>query len=90
MTLHVIYDVRPSMISKVDRIWGFDRYLVVCVIISLLCFNQNIRWADNKTTVVFQQPRPGPKLPKGENYFTIGWKQVCSRNLLASLSLILR
>ena len=76
MTLHLIYDVRPSMISKVDRIWGFDRYLVVYVIISLLCFNQNIWRADNKTTVVFQQPRPGPKLPKGENYFTIGWKQV--------------
>ena len=63
--------------SKVDRIWGFDRYLVVCVIISLPCSYQNIRRADKKTTVVFQQPRPGPKLPKGENYFTIGWKQVC-------------
>ena|SRR5712671_2851356 len=26
--------------------------------------------------VIFQQPRPGPKLPKGEHYLTIGWKQV--------------
>ena len=26
--------------------------------------------------VVYQQPRPGPKLPKGEHYLTIGWKQV--------------
>jgi hypothetical protein len=27
-------------------------------------------------TVIYQQPRPGPKLPKGESYLTIGWKQV--------------
>jgi MFS-type transporter involved in bile tolerance (Atg22 family) len=26
--------------------------------------------------VVFQQPRPGPKLPPGEHYVTIGWKQI--------------
>ncbi|KAG1815769.1 vacuole effluxer Atg22 like-domain-containing protein [Suillus subaureus] len=26
--------------------------------------------------VVFQEPRPGPKLPKGEHYLTIGWKQI--------------
>ncbi|KAI9447661.1 MFS general substrate transporter [Lactarius indigo] len=25
---------------------------------------------------IFQQPRPGPKLPKGENYLTISWKQI--------------
>ncbi|KAI9743395.1 MAG: hypothetical protein M1818_003242 [Claussenomyces sp. TS43310] len=25
---------------------------------------------------LFQQPRPGPKIPKGSNYATIGWKQV--------------
>ncbi|KAF8261785.1 autophagy-related protein 22-like protein [Lactarius quietus] len=25
---------------------------------------------------VFQQPRPGPNLPKGESYLTIGWKQI--------------
>ncbi|TFK28943.1 MFS general substrate transporter [Coprinopsis marcescibilis] len=25
---------------------------------------------------IFQQPRPGPPLPKGENYLTIGWKQI--------------
>ncbi|OBZ70315.1 Autophagy-related protein 22-1 [Grifola frondosa] len=25
---------------------------------------------------VFQQPRPGPPLPKGEHYLTIGWKQI--------------
>ncbi|KAF9226805.1 MFS general substrate transporter [Gyrodon lividus] len=25
---------------------------------------------------IYQLPRPGPPLPKGENYFTIGWKQI--------------
>ncbi|KAG1873634.1 autophagy-related protein 22-like protein [Suillus subalutaceus] len=25
---------------------------------------------------VFQEPRPGPELPKGEYYLTIGWKQI--------------
>lgn len=25
---------------------------------------------------IFQQPRPGPKLPKGSSYLSIGWKQV--------------
>ncbi|KAJ7510636.1 autophagy-related protein 22-like protein [Mycena galericulata] len=25
---------------------------------------------------IFQQPRPGPPLPKGERYITIGWKQI--------------
>ncbi|KII94730.1 hypothetical protein PLICRDRAFT_33542 [Plicaturopsis crispa FD-325 SS-3] len=25
---------------------------------------------------IFQQPRPGPALPKGEHYITIGWKQI--------------
>ncbi|TEB37124.1 hypothetical protein FA13DRAFT_1880245 [Coprinellus micaceus] len=25
---------------------------------------------------IFQQPRPGPPVPKGESYLTIGWKQI--------------
>ncbi|KAK7696120.1 hypothetical protein QCA50_000763 [Cerrena zonata] len=25
---------------------------------------------------IFQQPRPGPRLPKGEHYLTVGWKQI--------------
>ncbi|KAG0703844.1 autophagy-related protein 22-like protein [Suillus ampliporus] len=25
---------------------------------------------------VFQEPRPGPALPKGERYLTVGWKQI--------------
>ena len=34
--------------------------------------------------VIFQQPRPGPPLPKGESYLTIGWKQVSSLKHLNS------
>jgi len=30
----------------------------------------------NVNKVIFQQPRPGPPLPKGESYLTIGWKQI--------------
>jgi hypothetical protein len=26
--------------------------------------------------VIFQQPRPGPSLPQGEHYYSIGWRQV--------------
>lgn len=33
-------------------------------------------WGLIDLPVIFQQPRPGPPLPKGESYFTIGWKQV--------------
>ncbi|KZP21589.1 MFS general substrate transporter [Athelia psychrophila] len=25
---------------------------------------------------IYQQPRPGPPLPKGEHYITVGWKQI--------------
>ncbi|TFY79226.1 hypothetical protein EWM64_g4783 [Hericium alpestre] len=25
---------------------------------------------------IFQQPRPGPPMPKGESYLTVGWKQI--------------
>ncbi|KAG6815216.1 hypothetical protein H0H93_010565, partial [Arthromyces matolae] len=28
------------------------------------------------SSVIFQQPRPGPPVPKGESYLTIGWKQI--------------
>jgi MFS-type transporter involved in bile tolerance (Atg22 family) len=38
-------------------------------------FVQSYRSPDSGT-VVFQQPRPGPKLPPGENYIMIGWKQI--------------
>ena len=40
------------------------------------------RTLTSKQPVIFQQPRPGPKLQKGENYLTIGWKQVCNTPFL--------
>jgi hypothetical protein len=39
--------------------------------------------------VIYQQPRPGPKLPKGESYLTIGWKQVHNRQFFLVSHLIL-
>lgn len=45
---------------------------------------------DMHLKVVFAQPRPGPSLPKGEHYLTIGWKQVClTYSLFRELCLIL-
>ena len=41
--------------------------------------------AHGEPLVVYQQPRPGPKLPKGESYLTIGWKQVPTQRLSAFL-----
>lgn len=38
--------------------------------------------------VVYQQPRPGPKLSKGESYLTIGWKQVPAQLLSAFLDTV--
>ncbi|KAF9231904.1 hypothetical protein BU15DRAFT_67945, partial [Melanogaster broomeanus] len=34
---------------------------------------------DSSFAVIFQLPRPGPPLPKGEHYRTIGWKQLFAR-----------
>jgi len=39
--------------------------------------------------VIYQQPRPGPKLPKGESYLTIGWKQVIYLTFLLTRTLFL-
>ena len=40
----------------------------------------------SKRSVLFQQPRPGPNLPKGESYLTIGWKQVRKAKVSFQLS----
>ncbi len=55
---------------KDELLLGPGRYLVVCV--SIL----RPRKLTDGHLVIYQQPRPGPKLPKGESYLTIGWKQV--------------
>ena len=40
-----------------------------------------IEWpaGTDRGLVIYQCPRPGPPLPKGESYLTIGWKQVNKR-----------
>ena len=68
-------EVYSRLKSKHEWILGSDWYLVVCVR-SSWCFI--LRLDDDGTAVIYQQPRPGPKLPMGESYLTIGWKQVRS------------
>ncbi|KAG5641511.1 hypothetical protein DXG03_004840 [Asterophora parasitica] len=36
----------------------------------------HLPFGDKYLMIVFQQPRPGPPVPKGESYLTIGWKQI--------------
>lgn len=38
--------------------------------------------------VIYQLPRPGPLLPKGEHYLTIGWKQVAIKHLISTRLII--
>ncbi|KAH9833644.1 MFS general substrate transporter [Rhodofomes roseus] len=63
---------------------------VLCLNLSILLPLVNNPLVDNYTMVltnmywiilgiwwfIFQQPRPGPPLPKGEHYVTVGWKQI--------------
>lgn len=63
---------------------GPARDLVVYVF-SNVCANRYASVAHGELLVVYQQPRPGPKLPKGESYLTIGWKQVPIHHLSAFL-----
>lgn len=41
-----------------------------------LPFSFLLRCANVYRIVIYQQPRPGPSLPKGTNYLTIGWRQI--------------
>ena len=36
------------------------------------------KFFESQGLVIFQQHRPGPSLPEGQSYLTIGWKQVKS------------
>lgn len=47
---------------------------MVFVFVSFACLSVSI--ADAASLVILQEPRPGPPLPKGEYYWTIGWKQI--------------
>lgn len=56
-----------------ERILGAVGHLVVYVFTPSPVFSSILI---TFYAVIFQQPRPGPPLPKGEHYVTIGWKQV--------------
>jgi hypothetical protein len=63
--------------TKHEWILGFDWYLVVCVRSCRLRPEAFGSFTNVDTpAVIYQQPRPGPKLPNRESYLTIGWKQV--------------
>jgi hypothetical protein len=82
-TLQTSYGTMVGSPLKPKHEWilGSDWNLVVCVRSCRLHpeVSGSITNVD-APAVIYQQPRPGPKLPKGESYVTIGWKQV--RNYL--------
>ncbi|EKM59858.1 uncharacterized protein PHACADRAFT_206077 [Phanerochaete carnosa HHB-10118-sp] len=79
---------RISNISSMHSAVGYIATL--CLNLTLLLPLQNNPKVDNYVLVlvngywvllgiwwfIFQQPRPGPQLPKGEHYLTVGWKQI--------------
>jgi len=79
---------RISNISTMHSNWG---YLFTSLLnLSILLPLNNNPMVDQYTIVltnfywvmlgiwwfIFQAPRPGPPVPKGSSYFTIGWKQI--------------
>ena len=68
---------------KYEWVLGSDWYLVVCVRSCWLHPEDSGSFTNvDAPPVIYQQPRPGPKLPKGESYLTIGWKQVRTHLLI--------
>jgi MFS-type transporter involved in bile tolerance (Atg22 family) len=83
--------IEKSKISSVSMFYLFFGDVVALLLnLSLLLPLKRNPKADNYVIVlttgywvlsgiwwfIFQQPRPGPKLPKGESYLIIGWKQI--------------
>ncbi|KLO05189.1 MFS general substrate transporter [Schizopora paradoxa] len=83
--------LEKNRISNISTMHSNIGYVVtLCLNLSLLLPLMNNPKVDNYVIVltngywvltgiwwyIFQQPRPGPKLPKGEHYITIGWKQI--------------
>jgi hypothetical protein len=60
------------LITAQMRIGSFLGFGGVSVIVLKFCKTV----FEPQRLVIFQQHRPGPPLPKGESYLTIGWKQV--------------
>lgn len=83
--------LEKNRISNISTTHSNIGYIVtLCLNLSLLLPLQNNPLVDNYTLVltnaywvitgiwwfIFQEPRPGPPLPKDEHYITIGWKQI--------------
>ncbi|KIJ31434.1 hypothetical protein M422DRAFT_185927 [Sphaerobolus stellatus SS14] len=83
--------LEKNKISNISTAHSNIGYIMTLALnLSILLPLQNNPKVDNYTIVltnaywvvtgiwwfIFQQPRPGPKLPKGESYLTIGWKQI--------------
>ncbi|EED77775.1 predicted protein [Postia placenta Mad-698-R] len=83
--------LEKNRISNISTTHSNIGYIVtLCLNLSLLLPLQNNPLVDNYTLVltnaywvitgiwwfIFQEPRPGPPLPKGEHYITVGWKQI--------------
>ncbi|KAH0588101.1 hypothetical protein H2248_006822 [Termitomyces sp. 'cryptogamus'] len=85
--------LEKNRISNISTTHSNIGYIgTLCINLSVLIPLQNDPKSDNYALLltntywvilgiwwfIFQQPRPGPPLPKGESYLTIGWKQIWS------------
>ncbi|KAK0230189.1 MFS general substrate transporter [Armillaria fumosa] len=83
--------MEKNRISNISTTHSNIGYVVIlCLNLSVLIPLNNNPKVDNYALVltngywvligvwwfIFQQPRPGPPVPKGEHRFTIGWKQI--------------
>ncbi|KAJ7639302.1 autophagy-related protein 22-like protein [Roridomyces roridus] len=83
--------MQKNLISNISTAHSNIGYIAtLCLNLSILLPLASNAKVDNYTLVltnaywvitgiwwfIFQQPRPGPPLPKGESYLTIGWKQI--------------
>ncbi|KIY52192.1 MFS general substrate transporter [Fistulina hepatica ATCC 64428] len=82
--------LEKNHISNISAHSNIGYIVTLCLNLSLLLPLQNNSKVDNYVIVlttaywvltgiwwfIFQQPRPGPPLPKGQHYVTIGWKQI--------------
>ncbi|CAK5263395.1 unnamed protein product, partial [Mycena citricolor] len=83
--------LEKNLISNISTAHSNIGYIAtLCLNLSILLPLSSNALVDNYTIVltnmywvltgvwwfIFQEPRPGPPLPKGEHYITIGWKQI--------------